>query len=188
MAGGCSRCSQEFQSKPSTRFGFKCWPTIAPLTVKILRLQSGLKFPSQAVRSARLPGPCTPITLCFCGLLFTWACWAVAAVGRLALAPGHRLVVVVSLPSLVLPHNSASKGTAPSCAADRSCPSPVSRQLRHLRPLLLLLLLFVGQVGAEASKLCTLTRIAVCSWLFLVDELVGVGRETRLVREGGSRD
>ena len=49
MAGGCSRCSQEFQSKPSTRFGFKCWPPIAPLTVKILRLQSGLKFPSQAV-------------------------------------------------------------------------------------------------------------------------------------------
>ena len=190
MAGGCSRCSQEFQSKPCTRFGFKCWTTIAPLTVKILRLRSGLKFPSQAVWSARLPGPCTPITLCFCGLLFTWACWAVAAVGRLALAPGHRLVVVVSLPSLVLPHNSASKGTAPSCAADRSCPSPVSRQLRHLRPLLLLLLLCRpswcrGTQALYFDKNCGLVG---WSWLFLVDELVGVGRETRLVREGGSRD
>ena len=132
-----------------------------------------------------MPGPCTPITLC--GLLFTWACWAVAAVGRLALAPGHRLVVVVSLPSLVLPHNSASKGTAPSCAADRSCPSPVSRQLRHLRPLLLLLLLLCrpswcrGTQALYFDKNCGLVG---WSWLFLVDELVGVGRETRLVREG----
>ena len=113
-----------------------------------------------------MPGPCTPITLC--GLLFTWACWAVAAVGRLALAPGHRLVVVVSLPSLVLPHNSASKGTAPSCAADRSCPSPVSRQLRHLRPLLLLLPLCRPSWCRETQAV---TRIAVwsvvrgCSWL-----------------------
>ena len=170
MAGGCSRCSQEFQSNPFTRFGFKCWPTIAPLTVKILRLQSGLKFPSQAVWSARLPGPCTPITLC--GLLFTWACWAVAAVGRLALAPGHRLVVVVSLPSLVLPHNSASKGTAPSCAADRSCPSPVSRQLRHLRPLLLLLLLLPCRPSwcreTQAVYFDKNCGLFGCSWLFLV--------------------
>ena len=149
----------------------------------------GLKFPSQAVWSARLPGPCTPITLCFCGLLFTWACWAVAAVGRLALAPGHRLVVVVSLPSLVLPHNSASKGTAPSCAADRSCPSPVSRQLRHLRPLLLLLLCRPSWCrGTQALYFDKNCGLIGWSWLFLVDELVGVGRETRLVREGGSRD
>ena len=86
MAGGCSRCSQEFQSKPCTRFGFKCWTTIAPLTVKILRLQSGLKFPSQAVwSSARLPGPCTPITLwvvVHLGLLGRCCCWPTGTCAR----------------------------------------------------------------------------------------------------------
>ena len=116
-----------------------------------------------------MPGPCTPITLC--GLLFTWACWAVAAVGRLALAPGHRLVVVVSLPSLVLPHNSASKGTAPSCAADRSCPSPVSRQLRHLRPLLLLLLLLCRPSWCRETQALYFDKncgLVGSWWLFLV--------------------
>ena len=57
---------------------------------------------------------------------------AVAAVGRLALGPGHRLVVV-SLPSLVLT-------TRPPKAPRRAVPQTeavqvqVSRQLRHLRP------------------------------------------------------
>ena len=63
---------------------------------------------------------------------------AVAAVGRLALGPGHRLLVV-SLPSLVLT-------TRPPKAPRRAVPQTeavqvqVSRQLRQLRPLLLLLL------------------------------------------------
>ena len=82
-------------------------------------------------------------------------------------------MVVVSLPSLVLPHNSASKGTAPSCAADRSCPSPVSRQLRHLRPLLLLLLLLLCRPSwcreTQAlyfDKNCGLVAVVRgCSWL-----------------------
>ena len=57
---------------------------------------------------------------------------AVAAVGRLALVPGHRLLVV-SLPSLVLT-------TRPPKAPRRAVPQTeavqvqVSRQLRHLRP------------------------------------------------------
>ena len=131
-----------------------------------------------------MPG-CTPITLS--GLLFTWA-WAVAAVGRLALGPGHRLLVV-SLPSLVLT-------TRPPKAPRRAVPQTeavqvqVSRQLRHLRrPLLLLLLLCRPSWCRETQALYFDKNCGLfgCSWLSLVDELVGVGRETRLVREGGER-
>ena len=115
-----------------------------------------------------MPGPCTPITLS--GLLFTWA-WAVAAVGRLALGPGHRLLVV-SLPSLVLT-------TRPPKAPRRAVPQTeavqvqVSRQLRQLRPLLLLLLCRPSRRRETQAlyfdKNCGLFG---CSWLFLVDELV----------------
>ena len=48
---------------------------------------------------------------------------------------------------------------------------------------------FVGQVGAERPRLCTLTRIAVCSVVPGCSWLTSwsvVGRETRLVREEGA--
>ena len=52
-------------------------------------------------------------------------------------------------PSLPGPHNSASKGAAPCCAADRSCPSPSLSSTPPPTPFFF----FVGQVGAERPGL-----------------------------------
>ena len=53
---------------------------------QVLRFQSDLKFPSQAVwSSARLPGPCTPITLWVVvhfGLLGRCCCWPTGTCAR----------------------------------------------------------------------------------------------------------
>ena len=86
-------------------------------------------------------------------------CWPTGTCARAPAAGGE--------PSLPGPHNSASKGAAPCCAADRSCPSPSLSSTPPPTPFFF----FVGQVGAERPRLCTLTRIAVssavpgCSWL-----------------------